>query len=344
MAATKKKRSSSVRHSKHNSTKKSSTSKKKSSHKKTTSAKSTKSKASKTVKAKKGLKEKPSLKAKTQIDVEERSKQKTTNKPKTQFETGEAFFKSLRKRFSDLYNSLEFSDVYTERISSGIDGLDDLLAGGFHKNSVIIFAGPPGSGKTLFGLEFVYEGVLSNEPVLFISLTESMDSIHKHLEPILQKYKGEKDIEKNFHLAYYSPYELREMLTGTRNSLLDYIDEHNISRLVIDPISALTATFKSASDENEFVYKMFQLFQKADATVLLTVDRETPKTERFTRWDFMADTLIELNFEEVGLNEKFRFLDVVKARDTDIKLRKAPYILTPTGVHVFSEEGGLFEL
>ena len=40
------------------------------------------------------------------------------------------------------------------RISSGIPGLDKLIEGGFKKNSINLIAGEPGSGKTIFAVQF----------------------------------------------------------------------------------------------------------------------------------------------------------------------------------------------
>ena len=42
-----------------------------------------------------------------------------------------------------------------ERIKTGISGLDQILKGGLRKNSSILVTGAPGTGKTIFGLQFL---------------------------------------------------------------------------------------------------------------------------------------------------------------------------------------------
>ncbi|MEN6328110.1 MAG: ATPase domain-containing protein, partial [Syntrophomonas sp.] len=55
-------------------------------------------------------------------------------------------------------------------LKSGIIGLDDLLFGGFIKNSAILVEGVPGAGKTTFGIEFIYKGIVEmKEPGIVIT-------------------------------------------------------------------------------------------------------------------------------------------------------------------------------
>ncbi|MDI6806700.1 MAG: ATPase domain-containing protein, partial [Candidatus Aenigmarchaeota archaeon] len=55
-----------------------------------------------------------------------------------------------------------------KRIKSGINGLDKLIEGGFPEGSVILVSGAPGTGKTLFGLQFIYQGAKANEPGVYV--------------------------------------------------------------------------------------------------------------------------------------------------------------------------------
>ncbi|MDH5376682.1 MAG: hypothetical protein OEW95_12875, partial [Candidatus Bathyarchaeota archaeon] len=46
----------------------------------------------------------------------------------------------------------------SERVPTGIDGLDTLIEGGFPRGDVILVAGGSGSGKTIFSTQFIYNG------------------------------------------------------------------------------------------------------------------------------------------------------------------------------------------
>ncbi len=70
------------------------------------------------------------------------------------------------------------SSVESEAKSgTGIQGLDDILAGGFTPNRLYLVEGVPGSGKTTLALQFLLEGVRCGEPVLYVTLSESAEEL-----------------------------------------------------------------------------------------------------------------------------------------------------------------------
>lgn len=58
-------------------------------------------------------------------------------------------------------------------ISTGVPGLDHVLAGGLPPGHLYLIDGDPGTGKTTLGMQFLMEGVARNEAVLYITLSES---------------------------------------------------------------------------------------------------------------------------------------------------------------------------
>jgi KaiC/GvpD/RAD55 family RecA-like ATPase len=60
-----------------------------------------------------------------------------------------------------------------DRIASGIEGLDDLIKGGFPKGSFISVWGFDGYAESIFSKQFCYEGLKSNEKVLYVATTET---------------------------------------------------------------------------------------------------------------------------------------------------------------------------
>jgi circadian clock protein KaiC len=64
-----------------------------------------------------------------------------------------------------------------EKIPSGINGLDE-ITGGLPKKRIILVAGGPGTGKSLFGLHFLVSGAMDfDEPGVFVSFEESEEEI-----------------------------------------------------------------------------------------------------------------------------------------------------------------------
>src|SRR5262245_33567695 len=60
---------------------------------------------------------------------------------------------------------------------TGIEGLDNILGGGFTRNRLYLLEGVPGSGKTTMAIEFLQEGARLGEPVLYITLSESEEEL-----------------------------------------------------------------------------------------------------------------------------------------------------------------------
>jgi len=64
-----------------------------------------------------------------------------------------------------------------ERVQTGIHGLDNLISGGLPKQSVTLVSGPPGSGKSIFCFQFLYEGLQKEEKGLFLTLDKKVDGV-----------------------------------------------------------------------------------------------------------------------------------------------------------------------
>ncbi len=65
----------------------------------------------------------------------------------------------------------------TTRLSTGIDGLDEVMLGGLLTGQSCMVRGLPGAGKTTLALQFLVEGVRRGEPVLFVTLSESEEEL-----------------------------------------------------------------------------------------------------------------------------------------------------------------------
>src|SRR3954447_11894233 len=67
----------------------------------------------------------------------------------------------------------ETDDIDPPRISTGSEGLDDILGGGLDPNRMYLYEGRPGTGKTTIALQFLLEGARQGERVLYVTLSET---------------------------------------------------------------------------------------------------------------------------------------------------------------------------
>ena len=66
-----------------------------------------------------------------------------------------------------------------KRCETGIEGLNEILGGGFPSNCLYLVQGDPGSGKTTLALQFLLEGVRLGEKTLYITLSETKEELLK---------------------------------------------------------------------------------------------------------------------------------------------------------------------
>lgn len=132
------------------------------------------------------------------------------------------------------------------RLKSGIEGLDNILNGGFPTNHLYLVEGDPGTGKTTLALQFLLEGARHGERCLYVTLSESKHELQgvatSHgwsLEeiPIFEMTPQEEGIDPEAQYTVFHPSDVE--LADTTASVLRQVDELQPSRVVFDSLSEL---------------------------------------------------------------------------------------------------------
>jgi circadian clock protein KaiC len=124
-------------------------------------------------------------------------------------------------------------------IATGIAGLDLILRQGIPRDNVILVEGAAGTGKTLFGLEFIYRGATDYaEPGLIMSfevsprkLIRDAASFGWDLEALQQ--------QQRLKLIFSSPQVLSQELLVLDSVLLETAAAMGARRIFIDGIALL---------------------------------------------------------------------------------------------------------
>jgi circadian clock protein KaiC len=165
-------------------------------------------------------------------------------------------------------------------LSTGISGLDSILAGGLIKNRIYLIEGEPGTGKTTTGLQFLVAGARNGESVVYITLAETaaelqgvaqshgwnLDGIHIH-----EVLPSENLLNPEVEYTMFHPSEV-EMGTTTQ-MILSVIDKHKPTRVVIDSLSELQLLADSPLRYRRQVLALKQFFASRSCTVMLLDDR-----------------------------------------------------------------------
>jgi len=207
------------------------------------------------------------------------------------------------------------------RVATGIYGLDRLLDGGFPKNHVILLSGTCGSGKTVFGLQFLYN---TNDNGIFVTFEEEAEDVKKTADSFGWAGKSHPRILK------YDPYKLEDLLEVLENN----IREMHASRIVIDPISALGIHMNNLAEFRRTIVQIGMLLKKNQCTSLLLSEISNPQSlSRFGVEEFVCDGVIKL--ERVVSDEKYRNqLSIIKMRASDHSQGLHMYRISKKGVEV----------
>ncbi len=224
-----------------------------------------------------------------------------------------------------------------ERIPAGIDGLDNLIEGGFVKNSTIMVRGGTGTGKTIFCLQYLYKGAVDHsEPGVYISFSESEETIYQH--GISFCWDIEALVKKNmFVVARYEPHEMVSMVAEGGGSLRDIVESTGAKRIAIDSLTAYRMVFENEYKANESVLELLEMLRKWDVTAVVTSEFPvTPDSEDGGKLGFLTDGLINLYHLREDAH-RLRTLEIIKMRDTNHSQSTNLFTIGKDGLKVVKE-------
>ncbi|MCK4365673.1 MAG: hypothetical protein KAW45_06455 [Thermoplasmatales archaeon] len=122
------------------------------------------------------------------------------------------------------------------RVKTGIKGLDEFIEGGFPKGSYVVVTGIPGSGKSIFGMQFLVEGMKNNEKCLFITVEQSPDEIVSQAMQFGWNF-NQWENEGKLKIVSLDSKKLSEM--NTYDELKQLIQDNHYDRVVFDSITSI---------------------------------------------------------------------------------------------------------
>jgi len=134
-----------------------------------------------------------------------------------------------------------------KRVSTGIADLDPLIEGGFPEGKSYLITGEPGTGKSIFCIQFVLKGLMEGEKAVYVAVDEKPAEILEEASSL--GWDLLKHIEKkNLLILDASPYFTARMGAGkekdvdvqkTVGDLASYVKRMGATRVVIDPVRPL---------------------------------------------------------------------------------------------------------
>ncbi len=210
-----------------------------------------------------------------------------------------------------------------ELTKTGVSGLDEILNGGIVSNSTTLVSGNPGAGKSILGLQYIYNGVEQfDEKGIFLSFEENEKDLREAAESI-----GFEDWQDHVDQGNIRVYDKQVLLrendfSSSLELLLGDLDDAQYERLVLDSLTMFQLFFDNEREKRTYLLKFTDILSENNLTTLMTNEQGTvfPETDIGLE-NFLTDGNIFLlqTPTDSGVN---RYAWVAKMRkkniDTDI--------------------------
>lgn len=230
------------------------------------------------------------------------------------------------------------------RVSTGIQGLDTILDGGYLPERTYMVRGKPGTGKSITGLHYLTNGAENGEDVLYINLEEEVRDIRANAASLGFDLDGIEFLDLSPDSEFFVEDQGYDIFGADEveqpslvSEITDRVESTEPDRVFVDPLTQLRYL---TADEYQFrkqVLAFMQFLKEQGSTVLFT-SQDTPMAPD-DDLQFISDGTIDLSQTTDG-----RKLQVLKFRGSDFRSGIHSFRISSDGITVFpslvvAEEG-----
>lgn len=225
-------------------------------------------------------------------------------------------------------------------VPTGIEGLDDILEGGFTPHRLYLISGNPGSGKTTMALRMLIHGVSAGEKALYVTLSETATEIRmaslshgwdlEGLE-VCELTATEDLLDHDSQYTMFHPSEVE--LTETTKSVLAEVERINPTLVVFDSLSEMRLLAQGSLRYRRQILALKHYFIGRKCTVFLLDDGTSEPTDMHLQ--SIAHGVINLEQLAPEYGAERRRLRVLKMRGRSYRGGYHDFIIETGGLRVF---------
>jgi circadian clock protein KaiC len=224
---------------------------------------------------------------------------------------------------------------------TGVEGLDEILAGGLRRGRVYLLEGSPGTGKTTVACQFLLAGAATGERGLYITLseteTELRETARSHgwefADPVtlfeLVPPENLLDEDQQQSLLYSADLELGE----TTKRIFEIVERVNPLRVVVDSLSEIRLLAQSSLRYRRQILAIKHYFATRDVTVLMLDDLTSDTHDKTVH--SVAHGVVRLEELAPDYGGERRRLRVIKYRGQKYRGGFHDFVIDTGGVRVF---------
>jgi len=231
----------------------------------------------------------------------------------------------------------------TTKAPTGISGFDAITGGGLPRGRTTLLAGGPGTGKTVFALQFVAYGAREcKEPGIFVAFEETAENIIRNAKGFgwkLSELSKTKlfflDAQPLTDLILSGDFDISALMAG----LDAKIKEIGARRIVFDALDVILTLLPDAMAQRREIYRLHHWLLERNLSAIITLKSRgdaasSIQMEPYNFMQFMVDCSVILNQTVVQGDVSKRSLRVQKFRGSGFDENEAPFIIGDNGVAV----------
>ena len=229
-----------------------------------------------------------------------------------------------------------------DKASTGIPGFDEITGGGLPPGRTTLLIGGPGSGKTIFALQFLVHGAKEcRQPGIFVAFEETSKRIVANAHGFgweLGKLRSDKlfflDAQPLPDLVQSGQFDLSGMLAALEGQ----IKTMKASRIVFDALDIVLALLPDAATKRREIYRLHDWLMAHELTGIITAKADGDEASSFSQqpfgfMQFMVDCAVILSHGVVsGVSQ--RSLRVQKYRGSSFDENEAAFLIGRSGIEV----------
>jgi len=196
--------------------------------------------------------------------------------------------------------------------------------------------GGSGTGKSIFAMQFLIQGIKKGENVLFITFEESRKEFFNNMADM--GWDLEK-LESSGKLTFleYSPQKVKMMLDEGGGAVETVIYNKKIKRMAMDSLSSFALLFNDLSERRNGILALFDIIRKWDLTTIFTLQKDfsSDRSKPTSQAELQSDSIIWLYLKKVK-SQRARFIEVLKMRGTRHSHKVHEYTMQKGGINVKS--------
>lgn len=242
----------------------------------------------------------------------------------------------------------------SESVLTGIEGLDELISGGFPRGRVILVLGGPGTGKTILAAQFLYKGITQyGENAIFVSLDESKEHFYSEMLKFGWDFKKAEEEGKFFFLdatrlsriAILKERMMKEETTSLRGKELQIdrlmeelqikIQQIGAKRVVLDTLASLFYRFLDPIERRTAGVDLIESLSDINVTTIVTTELSYLGLERnLMDEEFLVHGVVMMQ-TLFHRGTTTRALQIEKMRGANINPNLVPYTIDKNGIEIF---------